>query len=56
MEKTYIPLNAVLDEDFSSLLNMPDLSYQGVLRNRNTESHTLNIDSLNELLGPLSVN
>ena len=52
MKKTYISLDAVFDEDFTSPLSMPDLPYQGALKIRNTQTYTLDTDALNETTGP----
>ena len=48
VKKTYISLDAVFDEDFTSPLSMPDLPYQGALKIRNTQMYTLDPDALNE--------
>ena len=53
-KKTYISLDAVFDENFTSPLCMPDLPFQGALKIRNTQVYTPNTDMLNETTGPPS--
>ena len=49
--KTYISLDAVFDEDFTTPLTMPDLPFQGAIRLRNIKANTVDHDTTFEETG-----
>jgi len=51
-KRTYISIDAVFDENFTSPLSMPDLPFQGALKLRGTTVPTLNTETLSEVTGP----
>ena len=53
-KRTYISLDAVFDENFTSPLSMPELPFQGALRIRGTSNHIPNTETLIETTGPPS--
>ena len=55
MKITYISLDAVFDENFSSPLSMPELHFQGALRTRGTSNHIPNTETLVKTTGRPSV-
>ena len=54
MKRTYISLDAVFDENFTSPLSMSELPFQGTLRIRWTSNHIPNTETLIETTGPPS--
>ena len=54
MKRTYISLDAVFDENFTSPLSMSELHFQGALRIRGTINHIPNTETLIETTGPPS--
>ena len=53
-KRTYISLDAVFDENFTSPLSMPELPFQGALKIRGTSNHIPNTETLTETTGPPS--
>ena len=51
-ENRYISLDVVFDENLTSLLSMPDLSFQGALKMRGNFTHIFNTDTLTKVIGP----
>ena len=53
--RTYISLDAVFDEDFTSPISMPDLPFQGAIRLRDIKVHTNlnNSEVITEETGPI---
>ena len=51
IKKTYVSIDAVFDESFTSPLSMPDLPFQGALRLRGTVTPMLNTDTITETTG-----
>ena len=50
--KTYISLDAIFDENFTSPLSMPDLPFQGALILRIINMQITNTETLTEVTGP----
>ena len=50
--KTYISLDAIFDENFTSPLSMPDLPFQGALKLRSINMQIPNTETLTEIPGP----
>ena len=50
-KRSYISLDAIFDESFTSPLVLPDLPYQGAIRLRGTGRHILNQDTPHEHTG-----
>ena len=53
--KTYISLDAVFDENFTSPLSISDLPFQGYLKMRGSSSHIFITETLTEVTGPPTV-
>ena len=50
--RTYISLDAVFDENFTSPLRMPDLPFQGAFKIRRNSTYVHNTETLTEVTGP----
>gem|GEM_PF-2876143 len=53
-KRSYISMDAVFDESFTSPLVLPDLPYQGAIKLRGFKNHVLNQDAQYEQTGPPS--